>query len=299
MTLHTWKGLKGSVLVLALLLTGCSSDPSPTTASSTPPSTKAMGLTTRGLLPSSYVTVESIADARTVVLSDGNQFRLIGLAAPAECWAAAAVEFAKSMLVGKLVRYTRLSDGLATLHLTDDSDYSLLAVSRGVLRAESTEVDLMREAQESAERADLGLWGPPCDGRETTSAPSPSPAPPAPPPATSARASAPQPNGCAVTYRVVKRWQNGFEGSVEVRNSNTTPINGWTLKWTFSNGERLDHIWNAEATQNGAQIDARNASYNSSIAAGDSVSIGYTVRSDRGSGSPRSFSLNGTACTTT
>ncbi len=255
------------------------------------------------------MTVESLADARTVVLSDGNRFRLVGLAAPAECWADAALEFARSALVGKLVKYTRVSEGLATVHLTDDSDYSLLAVSRGVLRAESTEVDIMREAQESAEKADLGLWGAPCDGRETVPAPAtsaatpPAAAPPvAPPPAptaTSGRPSAPRPNGCTVTYRVVKRWENGFEGSMEIRNNNASSINGWTLKWTFADGEQLDHIWNAEAVQNGAQIAARNVSYNSSIAAGGSVGIGYTVRSSRSSASPRSYSLNGTACTTT
>lgn len=295
-----------AAVVLALLLAGCSSDPSPAVVSPTSPSTKGMGLTTPELSPHSFATVESVVDARTISLTNGNKLRVVGLAAPDECWEGAAVEFAKSMLVGKQVKYTRVSDELATLQLTDDSDYALLAVGQGALRAESFEVDVMREAQESAEKAKLGLWGAPCEGRDTTptsTAPRPSAqpaapvAPPQPRPATSVRPPAPPPNGCTITYRVVKRWKDGYEASTEVRNDNTTPIKGWTLNWTLTNGERLDRIWNAEAPQKGTQITAKNTRHNRTIAAGGSVSLRYAVKSGRSSTTPRSFKLNGMTCT--
>ena len=80
---------------------------------------------------------------------------------------------------------------------------------------------------------------------------------------------------CAATYAQDNSWAGGFQGTVTVRNSGSTPINGWTVRWTFASGVTISQYWNATVTQSGTGVTATNLSYNGQLAAGASTTFGF------------------------
>ncbi|MET0134091.1 MAG: cellulase family glycosylhydrolase [Kibdelosporangium sp.] len=102
---------------------------------------------------------------------------------------------------------------------------------------------------------------------------------------------------CAVTYRVTGQWQGGFQGDVTIRNTGSSAVNGWTLRWSFANSQVIGNMWNAVPTQTGAQVDARNAAWNPGIAVNGTAAFGFTATVGSTNSSPTSFTLNGASCT--
>ncbi|WP_191305293.1 excalibur calcium-binding domain-containing protein [Lentzea cavernae] len=153
------------------------------------------------------VTVESIVDGRTVVLSNGTRLQVAGLAQPGECWAASSVEFATKTLVGKPVQ------ALASkLTLVGGKDYAVLAASQGAARSVDGADAAIQTAEAAAKQAALGFWGPSCGGLDVKPAPQPvvpqpqpkpqpAPAPPAPAPAYYSNCAAAKAAGAAPLYR--------------------------------------------------------------------------------------------------
>ncbi len=107
----------------------------------------------------------------------------------------------------------------------------------------------------------------------------------------------PEPGACTSSYRVVGQWQDGFQAEVTVTNRQTTAIDGWRVRWTFPSGQRITNMWHAVPTQTGADVTAANASYNSRIPAGGSVTIGFTGSWSGSNTPPATFTLNTTTCT--
>jgi mannan endo-1,4-beta-mannosidase len=70
------------------------------------------------------------------------------------------------------------------------------------------------------------------------------------------------------------QWNNGFQGEVRVT-AGSRAITGWTVTWTFPNGQTLGSAWNATVTASGSTVTARNLSYNGSVAAGASTTFGF------------------------
>jgi hypothetical protein len=60
-----------------------------------------------------------------------------------------------------------------------------------------------------------------------------------------------------------------------VRDTGPTPINGWTVSWTFPSGQTISQLWNGTLTQSGSSETVKNASYNGQIPAGGSTSFGF------------------------
>ncbi|HEX6344182.1 cellulase family glycosylhydrolase [Umezawaea sp.] len=102
---------------------------------------------------------------------------------------------------------------------------------------------------------------------------------------------------CAVSYKVASQWQGGFGADVTIRNTGTAAVNGWTLRWTFANGQTVTQMWNATAGQSGTQVSAVNVPYNAAIAAGGSVGFGFNASWTGTNAVPTAFTLNGAACT--
>ncbi|ONI80487.1 beta-mannosidase [Saccharothrix sp. ALI-22-I] len=106
------------------------------------------------------------------------------------------------------------------------------------------------------------------------------------------------PAGCAITYKVTGQWQGGFQGDVKIANTGTAAVNGWTLRWTWANGQTVSQSWGATTTQSGTTLSATNVSYTGSIPVSGSVSFGF-IGSWNGTNSvPTAFTLNGAGCTT-
>lgn len=100
-----------------------------------------------------------------------------------------------------------------------------------------------------------------------------------------------------MSYRISSSWAGGFNADVTVKNSGGAAINGWTLKWTFPNDQKVVSAWNATATQSGNAVTVTNLSYNGSLPAGGSTSFGFQGSSGSANSAPTGFTLNGTACT--
>ncbi|MGC5306708.1 GH12 family glycosyl hydrolase domain-containing protein [Micromonospora zamorensis] len=116
--------------------------------------------------------------------------------------------------------------------------------------------------------------------------------PTTPPPTT------PPPGGgaaCAVKY-TANSWGNGFTADVQVTNTGSSAINGWTMNYSLPSGQTVTNAWNATVSQSGSAVTARNVGHNGSIAPGGTASFGYQGTLNGSYSSPTSFSLNGATC---
>jgi glucose/arabinose dehydrogenase len=85
----------------------------------------------------------------------------------------------------------------------------------------------------------------------------------------------PQPGGCTATYQVVNAWPGNFQANVTVRNTGTTPTTGWTVTWTFQNGQVISQLWGGLFQQNGANVTVRNEAWNGAIPPNGTTSFGF------------------------
>lgn len=102
---------------------------------------------------------------------------------------------------------------------------------------------------------------------------------------------------CHVVYAIVNQWPGGFQASLSITNTGSSAINGWSLVFSFANGQTITQIWNASASQSGSQATLTNLSYDASIAPGATLnSIGFLGNWNGTDTAPTSFTLNGKAC---
>ena len=101
---------------------------------------------------------------------------------------------------------------------------------------------------------------------------------------------------CHVDYAKTSEWPGGFTANVTVTNTGTSPINGWTVGFTFPGDQKITNAWSATTSQNGAAVTAANAAYNGSIAPGANTSFGFQGTFTSNDSSPTSFTVNGAAC---
>ncbi|GGL18526.1 endoglucanase [Sphaerisporangium melleum] len=105
------------------------------------------------------------------------------------------------------------------------------------------------------------------------------------------------PGKCQVTYTTHGEWPGGFTTQVTIKNTGTTTVDGWTLKWAFLGGQQAYQPWNATLTQAGATVQAKNQSFNSKIKPGQSITFGFMGSSTGGANpNPDLITLNGSAC---
>ncbi|MGK5518503.1 cellulose binding domain-containing protein [Micromonospora sp. URMC 107] len=80
--------------------------------------------------------------------------------------------------------------------------------------------------------------------------------------------------GCTASYRVVGQWQGGFQSEVTVRNSGAAPVSGWTVRFSLAGGQRISQSWNAQLSQSGVEVTARNVDWNGALAPGAEATFG-------------------------
>ncbi|MGI5238371.1 cellulase family glycosylhydrolase [Dactylosporangium sp. CA-139066] len=105
---------------------------------------------------------------------------------------------------------------------------------------------------------------------------SPSPSRSVSPSPSRSASSSPPPAGrtCTAAYSIVGQWPGGFQGDVKVT-AGSSAISGWTVTWTFANGQTITQSWNATVTSSGSAVTARNVSYNGGLGAGASTNFGF------------------------
>ncbi|WP_432839417.1 GH12 family glycosyl hydrolase domain-containing protein [Dactylosporangium sp. CA-092794] len=110
-------------------------------------------------------------------------------------------------------------------------------------------------------------------GQPPTSTPPTTTPPPSSPPVTTPPPTG-GPAGCSVTY-TKNDWGSGFTADVKVTNTGGSALSAWTVGWTFSGNQSITNSWNANVTQSGTAVTAKNMSYNGTIPPGGSTTFGF------------------------
>jgi lysophospholipase L1-like esterase len=95
------------------------------------------------------------------------------------------------------------------------------------------------------------------------------------PPPSSASPTTPAPGGCAAAYQIVGQWSEGFQGAVAVTNTGTSAISGWTVRFSFANGQQVTQSWGGELSQVGPEVTVPNAAWNGALAPGGAAEFGF------------------------
>ncbi|WP_062349138.1 cellulose binding domain-containing protein [Herbidospora yilanensis] len=104
-------------------------------------------------------------------------------------------------------------------------------------------------------------------------------------------------NACEVTYST-GAWNGAFNGSVVVKNTGASPVQGWTVTWTWSGNQQITSAWNATVTQVGNQVTARDAGHNAYIGPNNnSQSFGFAATATGTNAIPAQFKMNNIVCT--
>jgi len=106
----------------------------------------------------------------------------------------------------------------------------------------------------------------------------------------------PAPASATCTYSLTNTWAGGFQGQVVIADTGSSPINGWTLAWTYPGDQKIGNLWNGTYTQSGEAVTVSAASFDADIAAGSSVTVGFTGTYTSSDAAPTAFTLNGSAC---
>jgi endo-1,4-beta-xylanase len=109
---------------------------------------------------------------------------------------------------------------------------------------------------------------------------------------------------CQVTYSAPP-WGGGggFTSTITITNTGTAPIDGWTLSFTYTGGQRLTPPgWGATWTQasGSATVTGSNLDWNRTLNPnGGNTSIGFNgTLAGTANPTPAAFTLNGSTCTT-
>ncbi|MEU4741669.1 cellulose binding domain-containing protein [Actinosynnema sp. NPDC023658] len=101
---------------------------------------------------------------------------------------------------------------------------------------------------------------------------------------------------CAVTYREASNWGNGFVADLEITNTGTAPLAGWTLTYTWpTTWQQVSSGWNATWSQTGYDVTVSNTA---SLAPGASTTAGFVGAYQGPNVHPVKYFLNGRLCTT-
>jgi hypothetical protein len=107
------------------------------------------------------------------------------------------------------------------------------------------------------------------------------------------------PTSCHVTYTKTDQSPGNFQVNMRISNTGSTPIDRWTLRWTFPDGQHITQLSNGVAAQSGVRVPVSNTSSNASIPAGGSINgIRFNATHGATNPVPANFTLNTTPCTT-
>ncbi|GHJ08597.1 hypothetical protein TPA0907_29640 [Micromonospora humidisoli] len=122
------------------------------------------------------------------------------------------------------------------------------------------------------------------------------------PPASSAGSSSavpgsPPPSGVACTVRYsAYTWDTYLTSSITGTNTGVTTITSWRLTFPLPTGQRITTGWNAVYSPSSGTVTARGHDDHVTIGPGGAIAIGYVADHTGDTGSPSSFTLNGTPC---
>jgi Cellulose binding domain/Fibronectin type III domain len=104
---------------------------------------------------------------------------------------------------------------------------------------------------------------------------------------------------CTVRFADVNDWASGYVGAIDITNTGTHTITGWTLTFTWPTGwQSLNSGWNGTWAQTGSTVTVTSLPENPTLAVGATASIGFVGDYVGPNVLPIAFTLNGTVCGT-
>ncbi|MEN8907356.1 MAG: cellulose binding domain-containing protein [Clostridiales bacterium] len=95
------------------------------------------------------------------------------------------------------------------------------------------------------------------------------------------------------TYDISNDWGSGAVINVKITNSDSSPIDGWIVTWTFPGDQKISSMWNGTYTQNGNSVKVSGSGWNSIIPAKGSTSFGFQITYSGTNSVPSDISVNG------
>lgn len=93
-----------------------------------------------------------------------------------------------------------------------------------------------------------------------------------------------------IGYHAGNDWESGFEGSISITNNTAKALEDWVLEFDFA--REITQIWNGVIqSKEGNHYVIKNAGYNSKIASGASISIGFEGRDGNAGDEPDHYIL--------
>ena len=115
---------------------------------------------------------------------------------------------------------------------------------------------------------------------------------------TTSSASPTSSTACAVTATKTDDWGTGYTENLTIKNTGSTAVTNWKLGFAFPGNEKISDGWNATYHQTGTAVLAHPESFDTTLAAGASVTIGYQASYSGSDTPPRWYTLDGTYCGT-
>ncbi|GAA1766469.1 cellulose binding domain-containing protein [Luedemannella helvata] len=103
------------------------------------------------------------------------------------------------------------------------------------------------------------------------------------------------PATCVIDYQVPSWWPGGFQANVAITNKGA-PITGWTVRFTFPNGQRVTQLWSGVNQSSGSDVVVGNASWNGNLPTDGTAWFGFQAAGDGPSSQPTTATLNGVPC---
>jgi hypothetical protein len=109
----------------------------------------------------------------------------------------------------------------------------------------------------------------------------------------------PTTSSCAVQFADVNDWVSGYVGSINITNTGTAAINGWTLTFTWPESwQSLSSGWSGNWAQSGSTVTVTSTTDNATLAVGATTNTGFVASYSGPDVPPLAFTLNGTVCGT-
>ena len=102
--------------------------------------------------------------------------------------------------------------------------------------------------------------------------------------------SQPSAGNCAVSYSQ-NSWGTGATVNLTIKNNGSQAVNGWTVNYTYAGNQKIANSWNCSYTQSGNSVTLTNASYNATIPAGGSVTVGFNISYSGTNTEPTNFTV--------
>ncbi len=106
---------------------------------------------------------------------------------------------------------------------------------------------------------------------------------------------------CTVDYTITPQSSSTFGATIKIINNGSTSLSGWSLTWSFANGQTVASSWDGTVSQSGANVtvgEQAGQTWEDIPAGGSYTGFGFNgTWNGTTNAVPTGFSLNGTACT--